>query len=242
MFEILIAAAAFAAGAIAAVSGFGIGSVLTPLLALEVGTGLAVAAVSVPHFAATLLRFWMLRASLDSRVLVHFGILSAVGGLTGALLHARASNPTLTAIFAALLLFAGFTSVTGKARRMRFGRRTAWVAGAVSGVLGGLVGNQGSIRSAALVGFALDRHAFVATATAIALLVDVARMPVYFATTGEAMLRIARPIAVATAAALAGTLAGARLLRHIPARVFVRVVGMMLLALGTFMLWRALVD
>ncbi len=239
MFEVLIAAAAFIAGAIASVAGFGIGSILTPLLALQTGTGLAVAAVSIPHLAATLVRFWMLRNSLDRRVLIHFGILSAAGGLGGALLHSLASNYLLTGVFAVLLLFAGLTGITGQTRRMRFGRRTAWAAGAVSGMLGGLVGNQGGIRSAALLGFGLDRQAFVATATAVALLVDAARMPVYFATTGGEMLAASRVIAVSTAGALAGTLAGAKALQRIPERLFQRVVGSLLLALGAIMFWRA---
>ncbi len=65
---------------------------------------------------------------------------------------------------------------------MKFGRTAAWIAGALSGMFGGLVGNQGGIRSAALLGFDLKRDEFVATATAIALLVDVFRMPVYAAT------------------------------------------------------------
>ena len=42
--HLLLAAAGIVAGAIAAVSGFGIGSLLTPVLALQVGTKLAVAA------------------------------------------------------------------------------------------------------------------------------------------------------------------------------------------------------
>ena len=66
--EILIAAASFAAGAVAAVAGFGIGSILTPLLSVWVGTRLAVAAVSVPHLAATLLRFLMLRSRVDRQI------------------------------------------------------------------------------------------------------------------------------------------------------------------------------
>ena len=42
-FVVLIAVVGFLAGAIASVSGFGIGSLLTPLLAVRVGTKLAVA-------------------------------------------------------------------------------------------------------------------------------------------------------------------------------------------------------
>jgi uncharacterized membrane protein YfcA len=67
-------------GATAAVAGFGIGSLLTPILALSVGTPLAVAAVSIPHAAATALRFWRLRTSVDRGVLLRFGLLSAAGG------------------------------------------------------------------------------------------------------------------------------------------------------------------
>ena len=56
IFELGMGLVAVLAGAIASVAGFGIGSVLTPLLAARLGTKLAVAAVSVPHFAGTVFR------------------------------------------------------------------------------------------------------------------------------------------------------------------------------------------
>jgi len=240
LFEVLIGAASVLAGMIASVAGFGIGSILTPLLSLETGTRLAVAAVSVPHLLATFARFWLLRRSLDKRVLLNFGVLSAAGGLAGALLHSLASNPALTFVFAGLLIFAGLTGIAGLTRRISFGSRTAWAAGALSGFLGGLVGNQGGIRSAALLGFGLNRQAFVATATAIALAVDAARMPVYFVTTGSRMGSAAGFILIASLGVLAGTFLGARLLGRIPERLFHRIVGAIVLALGVFMLGRAL--
>jgi uncharacterized membrane protein YfcA len=241
-FEMLIAAAAFVAGAIASVAGFGIGSILTPLLSLQVGTRLAVAAISIPHLAATFARFWMLRQEVDRRVLINFGVLSAAGGLAGALLHSIASNPALTLVFAALLMFAGAMSVTGRSRKMRLGPKAAWIAGAVSGMLGGLVGNQGGIRSAALLGFGLNRQAFVATATAIGLAVDAARMPVYFVAEGRQILAIPGVIVSSTLGVLAGTFLGTKLLRRIPEEVFHRIVGVIVLALGVFMMWRAIQE
>ena len=63
--------------------------------------------------------------------------------------------------------------------RLHLGRRAAWIAGVLSGFFGGLVGNQGGIRSAALLSFDMQKEAIVATATAVALIVDGARMPVY---------------------------------------------------------------
>src|SRR5690349_5327556 len=155
--------AAVLGGAIAALAGFGIGSILTPLLALSVGTKQAVVAVSIPHLVATAIRFWNLRHKVDRNLLKNFGIASAAGGL-----------------------------------------------------LGGLVGNQGGVRSAAMLGFNLDAKTFVATATAIALIVDGARMPVYFFTSPETVQRLGAWIAIMAAGVASGTLLGGKVLARIP--------------------------
>lgn len=212
------------AGGIAAIAGFGIGSLLTPLLALELGMKTAVAAVSVPHLFGTGLRLWILRKSVDRHVLLSFGLTSAAGGLAGALLQAYAGNQHLNLLLAFLLIFAGGMGVLGLAEKMRFGRIGAWIAGAISGALGGLVGNQGGIRSAAMLGFDVQPQAFVATATAIALMVDGARMPVYLYSQLAALERSWGLIALSTAGVVVGTVLGGTLLRRIPETVFKRAV------------------
>src|SRR5437660_4061896 len=112
-FVALIAVVGFVAGAIASVSGFGIGSLLTPVLAVRVGTKLAVAAVSIPHLTATALRFWIMRRHVDRRLLWSFGLMSAAGGLAGALLHVYADSLALTVVFGVLLIFTGVLGLTG---------------------------------------------------------------------------------------------------------------------------------
>lgn len=223
------------AGAIAAVSGFGIGSLLTPTLALATGTKVAVAAIAIPHFVATVQRFWMLRRHVDRRVLLGFGIASGVGGLLGALAHGRAESGVLTMVFGVLLILAAVSQLTGWMERVRWGRSGAWVAGALSGVLGGLVGNQGGIRSAAMLGFDVPKEAFVATATAVAIFVDVARLPVYLATDWRAMVDVWPFVLVATLGAVAGTALGTRALNRLPQWVFRRLVALLLLLLGIAM-------
>lgn len=236
MSAFLLFLAALFTGAVASVAGFGIGSLLTPVLAISVGTKLAVAAISIPHFIGTTIRFWSLRGHVDRRVLWSFGITSAAGALAGALLQSRAASRELTIVFGLLLVFVGITGMTGLARRMRFHGPMAWVAGAVSGAFGGLVGNQGGIRSAALLGFDLPRDAFVATATAIGLFVDCARMPVYLATQHAELRNIAPLIAIAAAGVVLGTIFGTRLLKRIPERTFRILVSGLILALGVYML------
>lgn len=236
MFDhILIVIAATVAGAIAAMSGFGIGSILTPLLAINMGTKLAVAVVSIPHFIGTALRFIMLREHLDRRVLMTFGIASAIGGLTGALLHVWLRSAILGYVLAALLVFAGISGLTGLSRKMRFTRVTAWIAGALSGAFGGLVGNQGGIRSAALLGFNIRKESFVATATAIALLVDLFRMPVYAVTQYRGIAGAWPAMLLATAGVVGGTLAGKPILRRAPEHTYRNIVSLIILALGIWM-------
>lgn len=232
----LMAVVSVLAGAIASVSGFGIGSLLTPLLAVRVGTKLAVAAVSIPHVTATALRFWLLRQHVDRQLLWSFGLMSAAGGLAGALLHNYADSPALTLVFGGLLVFTGVMGLTGLSERLRFRGWIAWVAGAVSGLLGGLVGNQGGIRSAAMLGFDVPRHAFVATATAVGLIVDGARLPVYLATQGREIAGLWPIFVTATTGAVVGTIVGERFLRRIPEPLYRRLVAVLVLALGVFML------
>jgi uncharacterized membrane protein YfcA len=196
---------------------------------------LAVAMVAIPHVIGTALRFWFLRRSLDRRVLLTFGVTSALGGLTGAVLHSWIGGRVLAYILAALLIFAGVTGLLGI--QLRFGRGGAWIAGALSGLLGGLVGNQGGIRAGAMLGFDVPKEAFVATATAVALLIDGARVPVYLYTEGNALMNVWRIIAIATVAVLIGTVAGRMILGRIREATFKRVVSGLILLLGISMLF-----
>lgn len=100
-----------------------------------------------------------------------------------------------------------------------------------------MVGNQGGIRTAALLGFDVPKESFVATATAIGLFVDGARMPVYLATEWGDIVRIWPIVMTATVGVVAGTALGARVLGRLPQQLFRRVIAVMLIALG---LWMAL--
>jgi hypothetical protein len=139
-----------------------------------------------------------------------------------------------------LLLFAAASQVSGLARRMHFRGWVAWVAGAASGFLGGLVGNHGGLRSAALLGFDLSKQSFVATTTAVGLVVDGARMPFYLATQYRDMAAIWLWIALATIGVTMGTVIGSRVLERIPEVWFRRVLALVLALLGLAMVIRAI--
>ena len=134
----------------------------------------------------------------------------------GALFHNIFQNVVLTFIFGSLLVFAGFSGMTGISEKWRLNGPLAWIAGALSGVFGGLVGNQGGIRSAAMFGFDLKGKEFVATATGIALAVDCARMPVYFLTQWNDIFNIWPFLLLGAVGVLIGTELGIIILGKIP--------------------------
>ncbi|MCU0635916.1 MAG: sulfite exporter TauE/SafE family protein, partial [Gemmatimonadaceae bacterium] len=101
-----LAAVASAAGAaVASVTGFGLGSLLTPVLARTTAMDQAVALVAVPHAVATGWRLWVLRRAIDWSLLRWFGVASAAGGIAGTLVASRWASPsTLLLIFGLLLV------------------------------------------------------------------------------------------------------------------------------------------
>lgn len=228
----LVAAAGVVAGGIAAVSGFGIGSLLTPVLMVWMPAAHAIAVLAIPHAVATAIRFVRLRADVDRSTFRQFGLASAAGGLAGAALQAQLASRSLTVLLGALLILAGTSEVAG--RRVPLPATPFWrlSGGVLSGLFGGLVGNQGGIRAAALLGFRLRPRQIVATATASALLVDAARLPIYAVSHGTVIREMAPLWIAATIGVTVGTFLGVPVLGRIPDTAYHRLVGGLLLILG----------
>jgi len=236
VFLVAVAIVGILSGATATVVGFGIGSLMTPLLAIEFGTTTAVALVTVPHAAATAVRCWRLRAHVDRTVLVRFGLLSAAGALAGALIYTRVGPGPLTRVLGGLLVLTAVAQLTAWTSRRQARGPVVAVFGLLSGFFGGIAGNQGGLRSAALTAFGLSPLAFVATATAIGLLVDAARTPIYVWHSGAVLRTLWVPIIVAAVGVLIGTFVGERMLLGLSPRRFGQIVGVAIGALGIWML------
>jgi uncharacterized membrane protein YfcA len=220
MFLLGVFALAVLSGGTAAIAGFGIGSLLTPLLAATYGTSTAVAAVAIPHAAATALRCWRLRWRIDWIIVRSFGLLSAAGGLLGALLYTRFSNDALTLALGLLLVSTALATLADLPSRVRVTGPVVGVLGFLSGLFGGLAGNQGGLRAAAMLSFALPPVNYVATATATAMLVDLVRTPIYVWRAGGDIGTLTTPLIVATAGVLIGTVLGERILLGLSIRQF----------------------
>jgi uncharacterized protein len=82
----------------------------------------------------------------------------------------------------------------------------------------------------------VPKESFVATATAIALFVDGARLPVYLATQWREIAAIWPLVLTATGGVIIGTAFGTRILGWVPRRIFRRVIAGLLMVLGFYMM------
>ncbi len=242
IFDFFLFFAAILSSSIAAVAGFGIGSILTPLLALKTGTKVAVFLIAIPHFLATGIRFWMVRSHLNKPLLLHFGLLSATGGLAGAILHSFFQSKLLSAIFSLLLMIAGLIGFADSYRKLRFDGPVTWIAGLLSGIFGGLVGNQGGLRSIALLSFNLQKNELIATGTSVALLVDTARLPIYLYTGSSHIRSSFQWVLLITLGTLIGTYIGVRFLHRFSEHHFRKVISLLIFLLGAYTLFSHLIS
>jgi hypothetical protein len=199
---------------------------------LSMPTSHAVAVLAIPHALATAVRWMRLRSDVHRPTFRQFGIASAIGGLAGAALQSQLASPILTIVLASLLTLAGATELMR--RTVPLPQTPFWrlAGGILSGMFGGLVGNQGGIRAAALLGFRLHPRQIVATATAAALLVDAARVPIYFWSAGPTIVAATRLWLVVSIGVTIGTFLGVPVLSRMPESIYRRLVGGLLLLLG----------
>ncbi|HEX9822670.1 MAG TPA: sulfite exporter TauE/SafE family protein [Methylomirabilota bacterium] len=142
--------------------------------------------------------------------------------LGGALLVGRTSPDLLEMILGVFLVAYTLLSWSGRFSLSR-STLTAVVGGAVSGFLAGLIGTGGALRGAFLNAFGLPKERYIATAAAIALAVDVTRLPVYLEQ-GLLAPRFYPLLPLIFAVALLGSFIGKQVVGRISQPVFRRVV------------------
>jgi uncharacterized protein len=250
--EILwITIAAFGASLLTLFSGFGLGTLLMPVVALFFPVEVAIGVTAIVHLSNNVLKIMLLGRQADRGVVLRFGVPALLAAVAGAmtlgwlshlspLVEYELAGRDLVIMPVKLtigVLILGFVlmDLSPAVKAMRFGARLLPIGGLVSGFFGGLSGNQGAFRSMFLLKAGLTKEQFVATGVVLAVIVDLARLPVY----GVGLIRSGLqvdPTLVFTAcfAAFAGSFLASRLLKKLTILAVQRIVGVLLIlvALG----------
>jgi uncharacterized protein len=248
----IITLTAFLASLLTLFSGFGLGTLLMPVVAIFFPIAAAVALTAFVHLLNNLFKLAALWRDVNWPVSLKFGIPALLATIPGAWLLTSleelpklasyqlfgldaAITPVKLAIGLLLILFA-IAEWFSFAKKVNISSKYLPWGGVLSGFFGGLSGHQGAFRSAFLLHAGLDARQFIATNAVIASLVDITRLAVYGLNLTLLMDQVDTSlIAAATVAAFAGVLAGRVGVKKVTIGMIQKLVAVMLLSLGALL-------
>ncbi len=246
---LLIALTAFFASILTFFSGFGLGTILSPVFILFFPVDLAIALTGVVHFFNNLFKLILVGKKADKGVLLRFGLPAIVAAFIGSALLISVSGmspihtyllfgkemhiyPVKLMIAILLIIFAAM-DLQPYLNKLEFGRNKLILGGLLSGFFGGLSGHQGALRSAFLIKAGLTKEAFIATGVVVACFIDFTRLSVYaskFLSSGLADNILV--VVIATSAAITGAVAGNMLLKKITLKFIQTLVAILLIIIA----------
>ena len=237
---LLVAIGSFLAAALTVPAGFGLSTILTPLVLLLMGPHEAVAVVAVVHGAHNAGKFAALRESVDFEAFRRYGVWLVLGAILGAALQNEVPQKPLLALIGAFLVSLPLLSMSEEWTGYRIPEANDSLGGFGSGFMGGLTGHQGALRAMFLTRRLPDKMAYAATASVLALCVDLSRVPVYLLFRYDEISQHAALTLVLVISALIGVRVGKAWLERLKSEWIHRgVMGGIVLS-GTFYMYEAL--
>jgi uncharacterized membrane protein YfcA len=228
----ILSLAAFLVAILTFFSGFGLGTILTPIFMIFFPVELAIALTGIVHFANNIFKLILVGKNADKEVLLHFGIPAVITAFFGAWLLLQMTDlkpffsyemngknidvfPVKFTISILLILFATIDLIP-YFKKIQFNKDKLSIGGALSGFFGGLAGIQGALRSAFLLKAGLSKEAFVATSIVVSTFVDFTRLSVYATKFSQSGLSNNLTLVVsATLSATVGAYLGNKLLKKV---------------------------
>jgi uncharacterized membrane protein YfcA len=226
---------AFVAATLTLMTGFGLGTILTPIFLIFYDVKIAILIVAVVHLLNNLLKLSLFSRYVSSDILKRFGVLTLIGAFMGAFLQGKMDSSIVKVLLGVALIFLGLKEASGFGEKVQIPQKIDFIGGFLSGLLGGFVGNQGAIRSAYLLNYNISKEVFVATAATIASVVDITRIPIYIFNNRDALATNELLLFITVVSAFVGTFAGKKFLKKITLDAFKLYVSAMVIIIGVLL-------
>ncbi|MBP6558557.1 MAG: sulfite exporter TauE/SafE family protein [Flavobacterium sp.] len=243
----IICVVAFLAAILTLFSGFGLGTILTPVFMIFFPVNIAIGLTGVVHFCNNIFKLVLVGKKADRKVVLRFGIPAIIAAAIGSwlLLNISDIQPLFTYtlldktievfpvkfIVAILLILFACIDLIPYFSKLEFGQEKLPLGGVLSGFFGGLAGVQGALRSAFLIKAGLSKESFIATTVVVSTFVDITRLSVYTTNFDKAGLTDNLTLVIcATLSAIVGAYFGNKLLKKVTLH-FVKVTVAILLIL-----------
>jgi len=176
---ILIVVVAFIAAALTVPAGFGLSTMLTPVVLFVMDPHEAIAVVAIVHGAHNAAKYYSLKIHVDFEAIKHYGIWLVIGAIIGALLQNMVPQEPLLILIGCFLIILPILTLSEDWTGYKIPETNDRIGGFGSGFMGGLSGHQGALRAMFLSRRLTNKMSFAATASILALCVDLTRIPIY---------------------------------------------------------------
>lgn len=176
---ILIVVVAFIAAALTVPAGFGLSTMLTPVVLFVMEPHEAIAVVAIVHGAHNAAKYYSLKIHVDYEAIKHYGIWLVIGAIIGALLQNMVPQEPLLILIGCFLIILPILTLSEDWTGYKIPEANDRIGGFGSGFMGGLSGHQGALRAMFLSRRLTNKMSFAATASILALCVDLTRIPIY---------------------------------------------------------------
>ncbi len=249
---LIISIVAFLAALLTFFSGFGLGTILTPVMLIFFPPEIAISLTGIVHFCNNIFKLSIIGSQFNKEVLIKFGIPAVIFAFAGSYALFFISNDTLFTyhlfvkktdvsylqfIIAIILIFFALIDLIPFFKKLKFNKSILPIGGILSGFFGGLTGNQGALRSAFLIKMNLEKSVFIATTVVISFFVDLTRISVYISKIKD--FEISNFLILGLAAivsAIAGSFIGFKSLKKITLNFIRNLVAIMILLIAFLLL------
>jgi uncharacterized membrane protein YfcA len=211
---------------------------MLPVMALFFDVKVAIFLTAIVHFFNNMSRIALYRSEINWRIIQRFGIVSLIGAFIGSYAQIYIDSDWLKVGVGLFLTIYALFSLIPNTITVKMPNGIDIIGGFLSGLIGGLIGNQGAIRSLYLLNYGLEKKELIVSSALIAIIIDSTRIPVYAYTNFQYLQENIVLLSLIVLSSILGTVTGSKVLPKVSYDLFKNMILVGVLVLGVLMMLR----
>ena len=232
MIFVLMILLTFFASLIGVTVGFGLSTIMIPVLVIFYPFTQVLLLVGVIHWFSNIWKITFFKHGIDWSLILSFGIPGVIAAIIGARLAFLESQAILSRTLGTFLIIYVIFLLLNPTFQIKKQYGVAIIGGGISGFLAGIFGFRGAIRSSFLSTFNLPKAVFIATGAVIAISIDTARLITYWIEGHQLEIVPLWALGILIGVSWTGSFAARYIVKYIPQEKFRFVVVLFLLIMS----------
>ena len=229
---IYIALLTLLASIIGTLAGFGISTIMVPILLIVLPLPQTLLLVGIIHWLNDIWKMLLFREGIRWKLFLAFGLPGIFASFIGSSLSLKIPREILSRALGIFLIAYVLFIIFNRAFKLSQKLSVAISGGALTGFFAGIFGIGGEINAVALSAFNMDKAVYIATAGAISFVIDSTRIATYIKGGIGIEPAIVSGFLIFIPASLIGAMIGKRGIEKIPQEKFRNVVAVFIFLLG----------